>query len=178
MRSSFIASISTLAVVLAGCSAGDVDLESRNIEVQQTPQPASAPLAGGMATLVSHVGPSYVTLTVSTYFDDTQKKDKNNKSAVTSGSGFVVDDQGYVMTAAHVAVKSGNSVLARAANGRIYSGTVVNILPGNDMALIKLKGFRGHAATPVVNACLAHGSTLFSLGKPHAQGDTARFGTV
>ena len=46
------------------------------------------------------------------------------------------------------------------------------------MALIKLRGFKGHAATPVSTACLAAGSTLFSLGKPHAQGDTARFGTV
>ena len=82
------------------------------------------------------------------------------------------------MTAAHVAIKAGNTILARAANGRIYSGSVVNVLPGNDMALIKLRGFKGHAATSVSNACLAVGSTLFSLGKPHAQGDTARFGTV
>ena len=131
-----------------------------------------------MTTLISQASPAYVTLTVSTYFDPTQNKDRNNKSAVTSGSGFVVDDQGYIMTAAHVAVQSGNSVSARAANGRVYSGTVVNILPGNDMALIKLKGFRGHSATPVSNACLMRGATLFSLGKPHAQGDTARFGTM
>ena len=164
--------------MLAGCSANDVDLESRTIDVQQTPQPASAPLAGGMAALVGQVGPSYVTLTVSAVLNQSVGKDKDNRSAVTSGSGFIVDDEGYVMTAAHVAVKSGNSVSARAANGRVYSGTVVNILPGNDMALIKLRGFRGHAATPVANACLARGATLFSLGKPHAQGDTARFGTV
>jgi S1-C subfamily serine protease len=46
------------------------------------------------------------------------------------------------------------------------------------MALIKLRGFRGQPAIPVPNACLARGATVFSLGKPHAQGDTARFGTV
>ena len=178
MRLNFRAAACSLTLVLAGCSATDVDLESRTIDVQQTPQPASAPLAGGMTALVGQVGPSYVTLTVSAVLNQSVGKDKDNRSAVTSGSGFVVDDEGYVMTAAHVAVKSGNSVSARAANGRVYSGTVVNILPGNDMALIKLRGFRGHAATPVANACLARGATLFSLGKPHAQGDTARFGTV
>ncbi len=166
------------AVALAGCSAGDVDLESRNINVQQTAQPAGAPLAGGMATLVSQAGPSYVTLTVSAVFDRTQKKELENKSPVTSGSGFIVDNAGYVMTAAHVAIKPGYSVSARAANGRVYSGTVVKTSPGNDMALIKLKGFKGHSASPVSNACLVPGTTLFSLGKPHAQGDTARFGTV
>jgi S1-C subfamily serine protease len=178
VRFNFCAAFSLISLVLAGCSAGDVDLESRNISVQQTPQPASAPIAGGMAAVVGQTSLSYVTLTVSTATDPIDNKDKNNKQAVTSGSGFVVDDQGYVMTAAHVAIKAGNTILARAANGRIYSGSVVNVLPGNDMALIKLRGFKGHAATPVSNACLAAGSTLFSLGKPHAQGDTARFGTV
>ena len=167
-----------LALAVAGCSTSEVDLESRTINVQQTAQPAGAMLSSGMATLVSQAGPSYVTLTVSAVFDRTQTKDRDNKSPVTSGSGFIVDDAGYVMTAAHVAVKSGNSVSARAANGRVYSGTVVNVLPGNDMALIKLIGFRGRSATPISNACLARGATLFSLGKPHAQGDTARIGTL
>lgn len=163
---------------LVACSGGNLDTESRSINVQQTAQPAGAPFAGSMATLVKEAGPSYVTLTVSTVFDRSQSKDRDNKSPITSGSGFVVDAQGYVMTAAHVAVKAGNTVSARAANGRIYSGSVVKILPGNDMALIKLRGFNGHAASPTALACFPSGATLFSLGKPHAQGDTARFGTV
>ena len=170
--------LSLTALTLAGCSTNGVDLESRSINVQQTAQPAGGSLSQGLATLVSQVGPSYVTLTVSADFDKSQNKDKGNKSPVTSGSGFIVDEGGYVMTAAHVAVKAGNSVSARAANGRIYSGEVVNILPGNDLALIRLRSFKGHSAAPVSNGCLMKGATLFSLGKPHAQGDTARFGTV
>ena len=173
-----LASLCIFAATLAACSTNEVDLESRAIDVQQTAQPAGATLSGGMKSLVSGAGPSYVTLTVSKVFQTSQTNDRSNKTPVTSGSGFVVDRQGYVMTAAHVAVKTGNSVSARAANGRVYSGTVVNVLPENDMALIKLRGFKGHAAAPVANSCLAAGSTLFSLGKPHAQGDTARFGTV
>jgi S1-C subfamily serine protease len=169
----------TLAtLVLAGCSANDVDLESRLINVQQTAQPAGGPLTQGTATLVGQAGPTYVTLTISTVFDKTQGKARDNTSPVTSGSGFVVDGRGYVMTAGHVAVKTGNLVSARAANGRVYSGRVVDILPGHDLALIKLRGFKGHSAVPVANGCLVKGATLFSLGKPHAQGDTARFGTV
>ena len=178
MHLKFVPSLFMLGLAISACSTNEVDLESRPIDVEQTAQPAGATLTGGMKSLVSHAGPSYVTLTVSKIFETSQNNDRGNKSPVTSGSGFVVDDQGYVMTAAHVAVKAGNSVSARAANGRVYSGTVVNILPENDMALIKLRGFKGRAATPVANSCLAAGSTLFSLGKPHAQGDTARFGTV
>jgi S1-C subfamily serine protease len=178
VRISPLVSLVSLSVALAGCAAGDVDLESRSISLQQTPQPAGALLTQGMASLVSQVGPSYVTLTVSKVEDKTRSGEKSGKTAVTSGSGFVVESDGYVLTAAHVAVKSGNSVSARAANGRVYSGTVVGILPENDIALIKLRGFKGHAAVPVANACMNTGATLFSLGKPHAQGDTARFGTV
>ena len=178
MHSSCYSAVFFLALALAGCTAGGLDIESRDISVQQTAQPTSAPLAGGLAALVRQASPSYVTLTVSKILESSNSNRRDSKSAVTSGSGFVVDSQGYVMTAAHVAVQSGNSVSARAANGRIYSGTVVNILPGNDMALIKLRGFKGNAAIPLAYNCLARGSTLFSLGKPHAQGDTARLGTL
>jgi S1-C subfamily serine protease len=162
---------------LAGCSQNDVSLESRAINVDETAEPAGAVPQGVSRELVRETGPSYVTLTVSAISQGNAPKD-NSKRAVTSGSGFVVDDGGYVMTAAHVAVNKGNVVSARAANGRVYSGSVVNIYPQNDMALIRLKGFKGHAVAPVSNPCLAQGAPVFSLGKPHAQGDTARFGTV
>jgi S1-C subfamily serine protease len=168
----------SIALFLAGCSTGEVDLESRDINVQQTASPAGATMTPQMASLVKTAGPSYVTLTVSKVEESTSSGEKSTRTAVTSGSGFIVEDDGYVMTAAHVAVAKGNSVSARAANGRVYSGTVVDIIPTNDMALIKLRGFNGHATTPVANACLTKGATLFSLGKPHAQGDTARFGSV
>jgi S1-C subfamily serine protease len=168
----------SLTLLLAACSTGEVDLESRDINVQQTASPAGATMTSQMASLVKNAGPSYVTLTVSKVEGATSSGEKTTRTAVTSGSGFVVEDDGYVMTAAHVAVAKGNTVSARAANGRVYSGIVVDIVPSNDMALIKLRGFKGHATNPVANACLAKGSTLFSLGKPHAQGDTARFGSV
>jgi S1-C subfamily serine protease len=172
-RFSFLA----VTAMLAGCSQSDVSLESRAINVDETAEPAGAVPQGVSRELVRETGPSYVTLTVSAISQGNTAKERD-KRAVTSGSGFVVDDNGYVMTAAHVAVNKGNVVSARAANGRIYSGSVLDINPKNDMAIIKLKGFRGHAVAPVSNPCLAQGAPVFSLGKPHAQGDTARFGQI
>jgi S1-C subfamily serine protease len=169
--------LATAALILAGCTSSDVNLESRAINVDETAEPAGAVPQGVTSALVKATGPSYVTLTVSSVKQGPSDKGKD-KRAVTSGSGFVVADGGYIMTAAHVGVSAGNAVSARAANGRVYSGSVVNIFPKNDMALIRLKGFRGHAVTPVSNPCIASGAPLFSLGKPHAQGDTARFGTL
>lgn len=165
--------------MLAGCASNNVNLESRAINVDETAEPAGSVPPDVTRALVDTTGPSYVTLTVSAVTDKTiNLNNGNNKRAVTSGSGYVVADNGYVMTAAHVAVDSGNFVSARAADGRIYSGRVVAIQPDNDMALIKLRGLEGRTVTPVSDSCVAVGNSVFSLGKPHAQGDTARFGVM
>ncbi|HUR42723.1 MAG TPA: serine protease [Aestuariivirga sp.] len=167
----------TLAA-LSACAQTAVDLEGRNFTLAGNAEPAGqSSMARPLGGLVSNSGPTYVTLTVSA--TDTQglvRKGDQTTSAVTSGSGFLVDKTGYVLTAAHVAMADGFLVSARAADGHVYTGVVVDVLPTNDMALIKLRGYSGRAVSPVPNNCLARGDTVFSLGKPHAQGDTARVG--
>lgn len=173
-------SLACLGVMLAACeSTSNVDLESRNFNVQQTSVPPGEAIASTeqVTSLVRRSGPSYVTLIVSqTAAADTLSKDNRKGTPITSGSGFVVDNSGYVMTAAHVGKRIGNTVSAKAANGRVYSGDVVAITPDNDMAIVKLRGFSGKAVTPGDNKCLSKGSFVYSLGRPHAQGDTARLG--
>ncbi len=175
--------LAAVALLAAGCASTDIETESRNFQVQET-----AAVAGGASgqdgaairSLVAASGPSYVTLVVSDPNNSgaiVSQRDRQ-KTAVTSGSGFVVDHNGYIMTAAHVAVQKGNTVQARAANGRIYSGDVISILPENDMALIKLRGYAGKSVTPAPSRCIAPGSMVYSLGRPHAQGDTARIGQL
>lgn len=182
MMSAFrqILSLSCLALALAACESGSTaDLESRNFNVQQTAVPAGDTVASTeqITRLVRRSGPSYVTIVVSkTASPDTVDKDNRRGTPVASGSGFVVDGSGYVMTAAHVAKREGNVVSVRAANGRVYSGDVVALNPGNDMAIIRLRGFSGKAVTPADNKCLARGNFVYSLGRPHEQGDTARLG--
>lgn len=170
-----------LGLALTGCDvAQNVDLESRDFRVQQTSVPISDTIntTEQIAGLVRTSGPTYVTLVVSEMENHGASTTKENSRGVpvTSGSGFVVDGSGYVMTAAHVGKRSGNTVSARAANGRLYSGKVVAILPENDMALIKLRGFVGRPVTPADNQCLIKGNLIYSLGRPHDQGDTARLG--
>ncbi len=171
--------LAVLALALAACAATqDVELEGRDISVEQNAEPAANfAMSRSIAGLVRAAGPTYVTLTVSAV-EPNPGKDTRNGVAVTSGSGFLVDPSGYVMTAGHVAVTKGNRVSARAANGRVYSGSVVDIRRDNDMALIKLRGYSGKAAPPVADNCVERGATVFSLGKPHAQGDTARIGQL
>ncbi len=170
-----------IGLAVSGCDATqDLDSESRDFQVQQTSLPPGEAVASTerIAGLVRSSGPSYVTLVVSETNNQGSQtvKDGNRGVAVTSGSGFVVDNSGFIMTAAHVAKRRGNSVSARAANGRVYSGSVVAMLPENDMALVRLRGFSGKPVTPADNRCLSKGKLVYSLGRPHAQGDTARLG--
>ena len=168
------------AICLSACASDgtpSLDLESRPIAVEQNAVPASG---AGASNSVSHLlpvtGPTYVTLTVSRSISMDGSKDADQ--AITSGSGYVVDGSGYVLTAAHVGVSAGNKILARASNGRVYSGSVVAVQPAYDIALVKIRGFSGKAVSPAAPGCVSRGDLVYTLGKPHAQGDLARVGAL
>jgi S1-C subfamily serine protease len=183
IRSFQVAILCLAASVIAGCSA-TTDVESRDFLIQQNS--ALAPVKSiadeRIAKLVNKTSAAYVTLVVS----DSEKAreagsgrapERKGKPA-TSGSGFVVERSGLVVTAAHVALEKGNSVSARAANGRVYTGTVVDVVPSNDIALIRLRGYSGITVNPARNACLETGNFIYSLGRPHDQANTVRVGSV
>ena len=171
------AQIAALAV-LTGC-ANSVEVgPERTIDLQTGFTPAGIALSKGMPSLIRRTSPSYVTLIV-------HKSQRNNKlsrdtlpEAVTSGSGFVIDNAGHILTAGHVAVAKGYTVNATGSDGRVYEGKVVAVRSDDDSAIIKLNGFKGLPVRPTSKACLRSGEAIFSLGKPHARGDTARTGEV
>jgi S1-C subfamily serine protease len=172
---------SLLSLALVGCAGGDkavLETESRTIAVQQNAEPAGGPSTSAVAHLLPATSPAYVTMTVTEVDKFEPSASRNVKGAITSGSGFVVGNGGYVMTAAHVAVNKDNLVAARGANGRIYSGKVIAIDKANDMAIVKLTGYPGKSVSPASPGCVSKGNTVFSLGKPHAQGDTVRIGAL
>lgn len=128
---------------------------------------------------VSKVHQSYFALLVS-------EKDLISKTVsqdslpdqVTSGSGFLVSEEGYVLTAAHIALKVGNRVEAQTGEGRTYQGEVVALSPNGDLALVKLKGLR--KGMPVIPSapCPTPGEVVVSLGRHGVDEDIARFGVV
>lgn len=183
IRSLQVAALGLTAAFLVGCAAS-TDVESRDFLIQQNSSlaPVRTIADERIAKLVNKTSAAYVTLVVS---DSESARDAGSTRATerkgkpaTSGSGFVVERSGLVVTAAHVALEKGNSVSARAANGRVYSGTVVDVEPSNDIALIRLRGYTGITVSPARNACLEAGNFIYSLGRPHDQGNTVRVGSV
>lgn len=182
MNHRFSFAIALSALLLTACATDQsVDLESRPIALDQNAEPAGAAgvqSAASVASVLPATSPTYLTLTVSRTLTPVTNDKSSSTQPITSGSGFVVSPDGFVVTAAHVAVTKGNEISAVAANGRVYTGTVVGIMPGNDMALIKLRSFSGRTVVPAAPACVAVGSPIYTLGKPHGSGDTARIGTL
>lgn len=167
-----------LLALLAACSGGGQPLEDRVINVESDAIPTAATPSPDMTPLLRQTSPSYVTITIAEARRKGRPGESDGGQAVTSGSGFIVDDEGHVLTAGHVAVKQGYSVTARGSDGRLYAGKVIAIKPTNDMALISVKGLTGKPVEPMGSPCMPRGAAVFSLGKPHAQGDTARLGQV
>jgi S1-C subfamily serine protease len=170
-----------ISVLLSACATDggpSLDGESRTIALEQNAVPTSgAGALGSVAHLLPATSPTFVTLTVSRKDpSSTENRGNYGGQAVTSGSGYVVEASGLVMTAAHVGLAKGNSVSATAANGRVYSGTVIAIKPENDMAVIRLKGFAGRAVSPASPGCVAKGDLVYTLGRPQSKRDLARVG--
>lgn len=167
-----------LALLLSGCVTASGINEPRVINVEASAAPAGNPISQSMSALVERTGASYVTMVVY----ETRKNDRLSRDtlpeALTSGSGFVVDSEGHVVTAGHVAVRPGHTVDARGPNGRLYRGKVVKVSRSPDLALVKLSDFSGEPVRPAASPCMKVGEPAFSLGKPHAMGDTARIGQV
>jgi len=168
-----------MAGALAACAADQPSLENsqRDITVATDTAPAGSVLPAHISGVLLKVSPSFVTMVVS----EPRKplgRDDGIPRGVSSGSGFAVDKQGHILTAAHVAYGPRYSVRARASNGRIYNGTVEAIKPDNDMGLINIPSLHAPAVAPAASPCLKKGQAVFSLGKPHAQGDTARIGSL
>jgi putative serine protease PepD len=81
------------------------------------------------------------------------------------GSGIVFDDQGHVVTNAHVAGDASRS-LVTLANGDRYSATLVGSNPSNDLAVVRLSGARPEPATFADSSTLQAGDIVFAIGNP------------
>ena len=172
--------LGAVAVMLgvAACVGGPQ--EPRQIDVSNSTIEPASNLINNIDGLLAKTGPSYVTLVVhDSSSEEIARAENLMTDAVTSGSGFVIDPAGYVLTAGHVAMAPGWRVEARGPDGRSYKGRVVKLLKNNDLALIKLERTSGlRPVMPSDSPCLKVGEGIFSLGKPRKSGDTARLGEV
>ena len=94
------------------------------------------------------------------------------------GSGFVYDDEGLIMTAAHV-VEGARSVTVRFANGTRASGSVVGTDSSTDIGVVRVTGVDDLAvATLALGVDLQVGQTAVAIGSPFGLDQTVTAGIV
>lgn len=124
------------------------------------------------------VGPSVVTISgrIAKEFNSTSSK---LFEGTASGSGFIIDDKGYIITNRHV-VQGMRDIAVKLADGREFEASLVNIHPTMDTALIKIK----NPPSDLVPAKLGDSSSLrvgqwvAAIGAPFGFANTLTKGII
>ncbi len=166
-----------IPVLLAVAGCASVTDDGRSIGLSQSVPVSSTAFLKDIKTIVRERDYSYVSLAISNPINVSHPLPPTIE--ITTGSGFVVDNNGYVVTAAHVGVLKNRVVVATGPQGKKYRGRVVAVQRIGDMALIKLDNpERLKPVSPVSNPCIKPGTSILSLGKPGLRRDVARVGTL
>ena len=90
-------------------------------------------------------------------------------SAAVSGSGFIITDDGYILTNFHViedAYKAGLEVNVMTHDGTRYPAQIVGVEADNDVAVLKIDASGLSAATLGNSDSLRVGDTVYAVGNP------------
>lgn len=95
-----------------------------------------------------------------------------------SGTGFVWDNAGNIVTNAHVA-RQGDKVMVRTSKGDVMAATVVGSAPNYDLAVVRISG---RTLPPPVaigsSADLRVGQAVFAIGNPFGLDQTLTTGII
>jgi putative serine protease PepD len=100
-----------------------------------------------------------------------------------TGTGFVYDKQGHILTNNHVVAPAANGgkLTATFSNGKKYTAEVVGRASGYDVAVIKLKGVSASELTPLAlgnSDTTAVGDATIAIGAPFGLSGTVTTGIV
>lgn len=95
-----------------------------------------------------------------------------------SGSGFIIREDGFIVTNAHV-VTEAERIQVRLADGRRFEGKLVGKDSRVDLAVVKIEGARDLAVLPLGDSNRVRvGELVLALGHPFGLEQTVSFGIV
>lgn len=94
------------------------------------------------------------------------------------GSGVIYDDEGHILTAAHVLNGLSDVVTVRLADGRVFTGVVVGAHEPTDVAVIEIEAADLPVARLAVDQPLQIGQLAVALGSPFGLDQTVTAGIV
>ncbi|SRR5581483_7101703 len=136
-------------------------------------------------SIYSQVNPSVVSIRVRIpaqnlpVDSDSGLPDSNQPYQVAAGSGFVYDDQGHVVTNAHV-VQNADVVEVTFSDGNIMRAKISGIDLDSDLAVIQLQGdVSGYKPVPLGDSdTIQVGDVVLAIGNPFEQAGTMTQGII
>lgn len=95
-----------------------------------------------------------------------------------TGSGFIWDDKGHVVTNYHV-IEGASEARVRLSDGKEYKASLVGASPMHDLAVLKIgSSFKGHSLPVGTSHNLKVGQKVFAIGNPFGLDWTLTTGIV
>src|SRR5262245_49190806 len=117
--------------------------------------------------LFERVSPSVVQVAARSDATNPLAEDEGGSAGAASGTGFVWDDGGHVVTNNHV-VQNANEVAVRFASGEVARAEIVGVAPNYDLAVLRIRSAR-KLPPPVAlgsSSELKVGQFAFAIGNP------------
>ncbi len=128
--------------------------------------------------IFNRASPSVVHVAGRTVGNDFSLSQQDQGGAQT-GTGFVWDAAGHVVTNAHV-VRGTNEIVVRLANGEVAHAGVRGIAPNYDLAVLQVTGLRSWPPPIPVgsSADLQVGQSVYAIGNPFGLDQTLTTGVI
>ncbi|MGW0858746.1 trypsin-like peptidase domain-containing protein [Streptomyces sp. NPDC002690] len=173
-RGSLLVGAVLLAVVAGGIGGGVGAYVERNggLTTVHLPQAAAAPAGrapDSVAGIAASALPGVVTLHVS------------GDEESGTGTGFVLDDQGHILTNNHVVAPAGSSgdITVTFSGGENARAEVVGTDSGYDLAVVKVSGVSGLSPLTLGNSDnVAVGDPVVAIGAPYDLSNTVTSGII
>ncbi|GGW63499.1 S1C family serine protease [Streptomyces griseoloalbus] len=140
-----------------------------SVELPQAGEEASGRDPGSVAGIAARALPSVVTLHAS------------GAGAAGTGTGFVLDERGHILTNNHVVEPAGDDgeITVTFNSGATADATVVGRDSGYDLAVVKVKGVQGLTPLPLGNSDNVRvGDPVVAIGAPFDLAGTVTSGII
>ena len=147
-------------------------------DIAVTPAPELSRFNQLLADLADQLQPALVAVRVRRAPGKDRDEDSPAEPRRSSGSGFLIDPSGLIVTNAHV-VEDADWLQVRLADGRRFTGKVVGQDSRVDLALVRIDGVTNLPTLPIGDSNrLRVGEFVMALGHPFGLEQSVSFGIV
>ncbi len=130
--------------------------------------------------VVRRAARSYVRVRILAAADEATPRDEGAPTDVINfASGFIADDEGHVVTAAHIALSPENRAEVIVMDGRTFPARILAVDPKREMAVLKIEPFDDMEPADFADSDdIEAGAPAFAIGTPDNKPGVVSLGTV